>query len=272
MTRIAIQGERGSFSHAAALRFHGRDTDVLCCREFEDLFAAVSEGRVDGGAVPVENTLAGAVVDNLDLLGRHDLHVVGETRVRVELCLVVPPGRTLDEVVRVASHPVALRQCRAFLSRHPRLETVPAWDTAGSVRDLLAGEVGYDAAIGSALSAELYGGEMLARGIEDDPQNHTRFFMVSAAPGPRPPGEAKVAVIFTLPHRAGSLHGALGCFAERGVNLCRLESRPIPGRPWEYRFHLDATASRAADLDAAMEALRSRALELRVLGCWSAAE
>lgn len=266
MSRVAIQGEEGSFSHAAARQVFGPGVEVVVCQGFDELFAAVAEGGAEAGAVPVENTLAGAVVENLDLLVRHDLHVTGETRVRVELCLVARPGRTVTDLSTVASHPVALRQCRGLFARHPWLKPVPAWDTAGSVRDLLTGEAAYDGAIGSTLAAEIFGGSVLERGVEDDAENHTRFFIVGRRPGPRPEGPARAALIFTLAHRPGSLHGALACFAERGVDLCRLESRPIPGRPWEYRFHLDATAADIDALDAAVEELGALAPELRVLG------
>jgi prephenate dehydratase len=268
---VAIQGERGSFSHAAALKLVGADAEILPRRTFEDLFEAVASGVARLGTVPVENTLAGSVQRNLDLLVHHTLHIVAEARVRIGLCLVVPPGRRLGEVRSAASHPVALQQCHRFFEERPEIRPVAAYDTAGSVRDLLAGTADYDAAIGSALAAELYGGRVLLDGIEDDPRNFTRFLAVAAEPVPPPEVGAKTSLAFTVQHRPGSLFQALGCFARRGVDLTRLESRPIPGRPWEYRFYADLRGAPLSDQMACVEELRASGSEVRVLGSYGEA-
>ena len=266
MTEVAIQGERGAFSHAAAIQVFGPDTEVLAKRSFEELFEAVGSGEADFGMVPVENTLAGSVQRNLDLLVQHTLHAVAETRVPIRLCLVARPGRTIDSLRSAASHPVALQQCHRFFASHPTIESRVAYDTAGSVKDLLEGRADYDAAIGSALSAELYGGELLMEGLEDDPGNFTRFFAV-AREAVRPPDEgSKTSIAFTLAHKPGSLHHALGAVAERDVDLTRLESRPIPGRPWEYRFYADMRGAPLSVQDECVEEVRKVAGELRVLG------
>ncbi len=266
---VAIQGEHGAFSHQAALQLFGADVEILPCRDFPGLFQAVAEGRAERGAVPMENSLAGAVVENLDLMAAASVHAVAETRVRVELCLVAPPGLRLDELNRVASHPVALRQCRAFFGAHPSIVEVPAYDTAGSVRDLIGGGADYDAAIGSALAAELYGGEILVRGLEDDPLNHTRFLGV--APGIAPPlGAArKASLTFTLPHRPGSLHAVLGVLAERDVDLLWIMSRPIAGKPWEYRFHVDVHSDDPTALRSAYEVLGASVGDVKLLGAYA---
>jgi prephenate dehydratase len=264
--RVAIQGEEGAFSHAAAVEALGPEVVIVPCRTFQDLFRTVEEGGASVGVVPVENTLAGMVQVSMDLLVSSPLHVVAEVRVPIHLALVAPPGVALGELRTVASHPVALQQCTRFFRRHPALEPVVAYDTAGSVRDLLAGVVDYDAAIGSELSATLYGGSILERRIEDNDQNFTRFLVVAAAPGPDPVTAPKTSLAFTTPHRPGSLHRALGVLAEQGVDLTRLESRPIPGRPWEYRFYADL---RGRDLEAhraAAEALEALGGEVRILG------
>ncbi len=266
VTEVAIQGERGAFSHAAAIQVFGSDTEVLTKRSFEELFEAVASGEADYGMVPVENTLAGSVQRNLDLLVQHTLHAIAETRVPIRLCLVVRPGSAIDSIRSAASHPVALQQCHGFFASHPTVESRVAYDTAGSVKDLLEGRADYDAAIGSALSAELYGGRVLMEGLEDDPGNFTRFFAV-AREAVRPPEEgSKTSIAFTLAHKPGSLHHALAAVAERNVDLTRLESRPIPGRPWEYRFYADLRGAPLPVQDECVEQIRTGAGELRVLG------
>lgn len=274
----AIQGERGSFSHQAARQVLGEEVGVLPCRTFEELFDAVTTGRAEVGMVPVENTLAGAVQRPMDLLVSRPVRAVAETRVPIRLCLVAPPGTTLEGVRVAASHPVALQQCLRFFRDHPGIRSRAVYDTAGSVRDLMAGDHGgeaeYQAAIASALAAELYGAEILLRGLEDDDANFTRFLAVVreeegegvAETWSRPGAVPKTSLAFTLPHTPGALHTALGCFAAAGVDLSRLESRPIPGHPWEYRFYADMRGADVPAQDRALEALVRVAGEVRVVG------
>ena len=266
MSSAAIQGVRGTFSHAAAIRALGSDVDVVECRTFEELFASVEAGRAQHGVVPVENSLAGSVQRNMDLLLRHALPVVAEARVRVRLCLAVRPRVASEEVSRAASHPVALQQCHTFFARHRTIEAVPAFDTAGSIRDLMAGEVDYDAAIGSELAASLYGADIVERDLEDDRQNYTRFLVVAPEAITPPQEGAKTSLVFQVRHEPGSLYTALGVFERHGVDLTRLESRPIPGRPWEYRFYADLRGPTPADQLAAVEGLGVVADEIHVLG------
>src|SRR5439155_985581 len=181
---VAIQGEAGSFSHAAALQALGRDIRLVPCPSFDELFRAVEAGDAARGAVPIENSLAGSVHENYDLLGANTLHVVAETQVRVRHCLIARPGTERAAIRRVASHPVALAQCRRFFATHPDVVPVPAYDTAGSVRDLMAGRVAADAAIASSLAAELYGALVLEQDLEDHAENYTRFLMVARDPAP----------------------------------------------------------------------------------------
>ncbi len=270
--RVAIQGERGAFSHAAALEVAPDDPEIVACRTFEELFDAITDGSADLGVVPVENTLAGSVQRNLDLLVQHTLYAVAETRVHIGLCLIGTPGRTLAEVRSAASHPVALQQCHGFFRKHPEVASIVAYDTAGSVKDLLEGRADFDAAIGSALAAELYGGEVLLAGIEDDPLNYTRFLAVAREPGNPPQHGAKTSLTFTVRHRPGSLYAALHRFAAAGVDLTRLESRPIPGRPWEYRFYADIRGVTLSEQMACVEALRAVTEDVRVLGSYTEAE
>ena len=270
MTTVAIQGELGAFSHQAALQLVSNPV-VRACRTFEDLFAAVVSGDADLGVVPVENTLAGAVQRTMDLLVEHTLHAVGETRVPIRLCLAARPGVDLADLRVVASHPVALQQCLRFFRDHPHLVPTAAYDTAGSVKDLMEGGVAWDAAVGSALAARLYGAHVLAENIEDNEHNYTRFLAVAREPGPDPEGDAKTSLAFTVRHSPGALHQALGCFVRHGVDLSRIESRPIPGRPWEYRFYADLRGQPPETQRRAVEDLGELAADVRVLGCYAEA-
>jgi prephenate dehydratase len=256
----------------AADRLFGAGIALVPTRTFDELFDAVLSGRARRAVVPVENTLAGSVQGNLDRILRHGLHVVAETRIRIRLCLAAPPGTALFDIHTAASHPVALQQCQAFFATHPEVEPVPVYDTAGSIRDLMSGTASYDAAIGSELAVRLYGARVLVEEIEDDPENHTRFFAVSRVPEPAPGGSPKTSLAFVVPHEPGSLHRALGVFADRGVDLTKLESRPIPGRPWEYRFFTDVRGDARADLRGALEELGRLATELTVLGTYAECE
>src|SRR5204863_320436 len=223
---VAIQGEAGSFSHAAALQALGPAIRLVPCPSFEDLFRAVERGDAARGTVPIENSLAGSVHENYDLLGAHALHVVGETQVRVRHCLIARPGTERAAIRRVASHPVALAQCRRFFTEHPEVMPVPAYDTAGSVRDLMAGRpaadarLAADAAIASSLAAQLYGATVLQEGLEDHAENYTRFLVVARDPAP-PELARKTSLVFTLPNVPGSLHRALGVLAKRAEAALR---------------------------------------------------
>jgi prephenate dehydratase len=283
---VAIQGVAGAFSHEAAERLYGKEIRLVSARTFDDLMAAVAGGDAARGLVPVENTLAGFVQGNLDRIVQAGLHVVGETRVRIRLSFLAPPRRELSEIRTAASHPVALQQCTRFFREHPDIEPVAVYDTAGSVQDLMSGEAGYDAAIGSALAGSLYGAATLFSQIEDDHRNHTRFFAVAredtdAQPPVTHSGVAdpsilverqgpadKTSIAFVVAHEPGSLYRSLGVFANRGVDLTKLESRPIPGRPWEYRFYADLRGDPGGEVGESIEELKGMAAELTVLGSY----
>ncbi len=265
---VAIQGEAGSFSHAAALEIHGPVLRLVPCPTFVELFRAVETGEATRGIVPIENTLAGSVHENYDLLSAHALHVVAETELRIRHCLIARPRTTLPQIRRVASHPVALAQCRHFFLTHPDVVAVPAYDTAGSVRDVMSGEVDADAAIASKLAAELYGADVLAEGLEDHAENYTRFLVIAADPAPREQAN-KTSLMLSLGNTPGTLHRALGVFAARGLNLTKIESRPLPGRPWEYLFYLDVVVT-GEGISGALEELRAFTSSIRVLGTYPA--
>jgi len=197
---VAIQGEAGSFSHAAALQALGPDIRLVPCPTFEELFRAVEQREAARGAVPIENSLAGSVHENYDLLGTHALHVVAETQVRVRHCLIARPGTERAAIRRVASHPVALAQCRKFFANHTDVVPVPAYDTAGSVRDLMAGRVAADAAIASSLAAQLYGLRSSRKASRTTPRTTRAFSWWRASPlRPTWPGKPRSCSRFPTP-------------------------------------------------------------------------
>jgi prephenate dehydratase len=264
---VAIQGEKGAFSHEAALQALGPEIEILPEPSFEALFDAAVSGRAERALVPIENSLHGSIHENYDRLRALELHIVGETQLRIHQCLIARPGATLVSIRRVASHPVALAQCRRFFAERPQLEPVTAYDTAGAVQDLLRDGPATQAAIGSRLAARLYGGQVLLEDIEDDPQNYTRFLVLAREPGPLETA-TKTSVVFTLKHVPGALHRALGAFALRGLDLAKIESRPLRGRPWEYAFYLDLLGDPRGAAGEALGELREMAGEFRILGSY----
>lgn len=264
---VAIQGERGSFSHQAALERLGEAWTLLPQSSFEALFEAVSSGAADRAVVPIENSLHGSIHENYDRLKASQLHIVGETQLRISHCLIGRPGASLQTIRRVASHAVALSQCRRFFAERPNLEAVVAYDTAGSVKDLLRDGPATQGAIASRLAAQLYGGQVLLEAIEDDPQNYTRFLVLAREPGAIEVA-SKTSVVFSLKNVPGALHRALSAFATRGVDLAKIESRPLRGRPWEYAFYLDYLGDPRGAAGEALAELQPLAEELRVLGSY----
>jgi len=269
--KVAIQGERGSFSHAAVLALLGVDWMPMPHPTFDAAFAAVTSGAAARALIPFENSLAGSVHENYDRLSASPLHIIGEVLLRIRQCLIARPGATLAGIRRVASHPVALAQCRKFFAERPKLEAIATYDTAGSVMDLLRDGPATQAAIGPALAASLYGGQILMESIEDDPENYTRFLLLSRDNGVvgKP---TKTSIVFTLGNVPGALHKALGAFASRGADLAKIESRPLKGRPWEYSFYVDVLGDPSGPVAAAIEELRLLVHDVRILGSYPAAE
>ncbi len=269
MTRVAIQGEAGAFSHEAAHKLLGPDLKLVPCRTFSEAFQAVSSGEAERAVMPVENALAGPVVETLDLLWSSGLTVRGETRVRIRLCVSAPPGVALEAVRSVASHPVALKQCRNLFEQNPQMEPVVVYDTAGSVMDLMHGSVEYDAAISSRLAAELYGAHLLETDVEDDHRNYTRFFEL-AAPGvlPDSPGVCG-AVAVGIPNEPGALYHLLGVFSGYDVDMSQIVARPIRGEPWKYRFYMEIVAPDVVALGKCVEALDQASDEMRLFGTYA---
>jgi prephenate dehydratase len=264
---VAIQGERGAFSHQAALEILGPDIELMPKPTFDALFEAAVSGEADRAVVPIENSLAGSIHENYDRLRARPLHIIAETQLRIVHCLIGRPGAKLESIERVSSHPVALAQCRRFFADRPLVQAIAAYDTAGSVMELMRDGKDTDAAIASSLAARTYGGHILKEGIEDDPQNYTRFLILAREPGPIEKA-TKTSVVFILENAPGALYRALGVFATRGVDLSKIESRPLRGRPWEYEFHLDIMGDPHGVAGEALEDLRHMSRELRVLGSY----
>lgn len=273
---IAFQGERGAFSEEAARRLAGARVPVLPCARFEDIFQSLKDGRASGAIVPIENTLAGSVHENYDHLQHFEFRIVGETSVRIIHNLIAPKGVPFSRIRRVFSHPVALNQCLDFFERNPQVERIPFYDTAGSVKMVIEEGLTDAAAIASTVAAEIYGGRILRRSIESDRQNFTRFFLLrTPAYARRHPVRAsghtpwKTSLVFSTRNIPGALFRALSAFALRDLNLAKIESRPLRGKPWEYLFYLDLLGRE--DEPAVQNALRhlsELADYLRVLGCY----
>ncbi len=268
--RIAYQGTEGAFSEEAALKY-APGAEPLGFPTFHQVFEAVARGAVDRGIVPVENAVAGSINQTYDLLLQSDLHVVGEVVLRVRHCLLVPPGTRMEEVREVASHPQALAQCDGFLARHG-LTPIPVSDTAGAARMVAENPRPGLAAIASRRAAERYGLAVLECGIEDFAFNYTRFFVLAREEEPRGEGPYKTSVVFAVRHRPGGLYQAIGAFAEAGVNLTKIESRPRKDRPWSYVFYLDFEGHVEEEAPSrALLALLRRAAFVKVLGSYPAA-
>lgn len=280
--RIAFQGERGAFSEEAALKLLGSDIALVPRGTFDATFAAIEDGLADYVLAPMENSLAGSVHRSFDLLVESGLHIVGEVIIPIAHNLIALPGATLEGLTSVASHPVALAQCERFFAAHPALKRIAAEDTAGSVRDIMNEGEKKRAAIASRRAAELYGAAILREHLEDDRENYTRFFLLAvAAAGVNEvagaPGLAsapdKISLVFQLAHIPGALLRALEPFARRNINMMKIESRPVHGRPWQYRFYLDLQAAASdPEIVAALDELRNVVVELKVLGSYKSAE
>ena len=272
--KIAIQGEPGSFSHEAALKLVP-GAEIVPCSISVEVFAALDAGKVDAAAIPIENSLAGSVLEHFDLLLAHEVKVVRETLLRIRHNLIAVPGASIDEIERVYSHPVALAQCRRFLAAHPTMKSIAFYDTAGSVKQLMEQQDRHAGAIASDAAARHYGAQALQTGIEDNPENYTRFFLVlpTSATGPEAatdPDSNKISIAFSLENRPGSLVAALTALSAQGTNLTKIESRPVQGKPWEYIFYVDCqiagSAAGSAEGSRALDALREHCGMVKELG------
>jgi prephenate dehydratase len=280
----AFQGELGAFSQEAVRQLLGNGASVVPFQRFDEVFRALAAKNVDVAVIPIENTLAGSVHENYDHLLEYDVRIVGETNVRIVHNLIAPPGVRLRDIRRVFSHPVALNQCLDFFVKNPHIEKVPYYDTAGSVKMIVSEKLGDAGAIASSIAASIYGGNILRRSIEDDRRNYTRFFLLRrtkeaqrqakvARRARNGAGRWKTSIVFTTRNTPGALFRAISALALRDLNLTKIESRPLRGKPWEYLFYVDFLGRE--DEEPARNALghlRELADFLRVLGSYPGGE
>lgn len=264
--RVVYQGVPGAFSEEAARNFFGPELEPVGLDQFEDVFLAIKNGEADYGVVPIENNSTGAIRQIYDLLSQYEFYLVGETTVRVEHCLMVPKGASMDTIRHVYSHEQGLFQSEKFLNQHPEWHRTPLEDTAGSAMYVAGTGDITKAAICSARAAEIYGLDILARGVNYSSINTTRFVVVSPRMELRP-GADKISTVVTTPHESGCLHEILTIFTVNGLNMVKLESRPIPGHSWQYMFFIEFTGSLLApEMDGVLHELAQTAEDFRVLG------
>ena len=267
--RLAYQGEPGAYSEAAALQYGGPQAETLPCKTFEDVFDAVSRKKATHGVVPLENSIGGTIHRNYDLLLDHDLTISGEVELDVVHCLQALPGTTIADVKVVYSHPQALAQCERYL-KDLGASVEAVYDTAGGAKLVSEKKLAGAAALASRRAAEVFGLEVLQEAVQDFEYNITRFAIIGGAP---PADANKTTIVFALPSTPGALFKALSVFALRDINLTKLESRPMRGRPWEYLFYAEVDAPRS-DLGCAraLTHLAEFARWTRVLGTYKGTE
>jgi prephenate dehydratase len=269
--RVAFQGERGAFSEEAAVKLLGEEIALVPRPTFEAAFSAINDGLADYILAPIENSLAGSVHRSFDLLVDSNLNILAEVVIPIAHNLIAAPDAKFEELAVVESHPVALAQCEQFFSANPRLRRVVTEDTAGSVRAVVRSGDRTRAAIAGRRAAEIYGGAILREHLEDNSENYTRFLLLSPSSDAAENAD-KLSLVFQLDHRPGALYHALEPFARRTVNLMKIESRPVHGSPWQYRFYLDLQASRRdPEVAAALGELERLVVDLRILGSYVSA-
>jgi prephenate dehydratase len=269
--RVAFQGERGAFSEEAAIKLLGEEITLVPRPTFEAAFNAIADRAADYVLAPIENSLAGSVHRSFDLLVDSPLNILAEVIIPIAHNLIATPGAKFEEITVVESHPVALAQCEQFFSAHPRLKRIATEDTAGSVREVVGSGDHSRSAIAGRRAAALYGGAILREHLEDNRENYTRFLLLADSAASAEDAD-KLSLVFQLDHRPRALHNALEPFARRNLNLMKIESRPVHGRPWQYRFYLDLQASRRdPEVAAALRELETLVVELRILGSYVSA-
>jgi prephenate dehydratase len=268
MPKVGIQGESGSFSEEAALKLLGGSAEIRGFKDFEQVFSETRLGKVDVCVVPLENSLTGSIHRNYDLLRKCDLKINRELYLRIQHFLITSPGVGFDQIDTVISHPVALDQCQHFLEKHQHLEIKTSHDTSGSVREMLEGQHRNWGAIAGRRAAETFGGQIVLASIEDNKENYTRFVLLSPSAGEVEDAD-KTSILFSFNNTPGALFKSLSVFALREIDLAKIESRPIHGRPWEYLFYLDFLGSTTETrVKNALNHLKEMTETLEVLGCY----
>jgi len=270
--RVTIQGVEGCFHDAAAREyFAGNQVETIPCETFPDLFDALAFDASLLGIVAIENTIAGSILPNHELLRNSNLRIVGEHKMRISHVLCALPGQTIDQLSEVNSHPMALMQCEQYLRRHPNLKMIEKTDTAGSAREIAEHRLTGHAAVCGQYAAELYGLNILESGIETNKRNFTRFLiiadpLVAAEVGPKDTEVNKSSIVFTLPHTNGALSKVLTILSFYDINLSKIQSIPIIGREWEYRFFIDLTFDSPVRYHQAIDAIRPLINDFKILG------
>lgn len=267
MVKVAFQGERGAFSEEAVIQFFTSEVEPIPCLSFDDVFESVANSESDFGAVPVENSQAGSINETYDLLLEYPLTIYGEIDIRINHFLMSLPGETLTSIKRIYSHPKALAQCESFL-RETDAEIIPTYDTSGSAKMIKEAKLKNCAAIASEQAAAIYELEILARNIESTSNNYTRFFIISKDK-PERAAENKTSLVFKTDNSPGALYACLGAFANRNINLSKLESRPTKDKPWEYIFYVDFEGHiDDKDCHDALEEIRTKTAFIKILGSY----
>jgi prephenate dehydratase len=268
LPRIAFQGERGAFSEEAAVKLLGEDIQLAPRPTFESLYSSIQDGLADNILAPIENSLAGSVIRSYDLLIASGLHIQAEVVIPIVHNLIAVPGAKFEDITQVSSHPVALAQCERFFASHPAIKRVAADDTAGSVNEMMKAGDPTKAAIAGRRAAAVYGALILKEHLEDHPENYTRFLLLKPSDEVAPNAD-KLSLVLYLAHKPGSLCKVLNAFAQRNLNLLKIESRPIAGTPWSYCFYLDLQASlKDSNTVAALEELKQFTDSVKILGCY----
>ncbi len=271
--KIAIQGELGSNSHIAARQIVGTDAPILPCSRSAEVIEAVLSGEVEGAVLPIENSLHGSVAEHYDLLLSNPLRIDAESLLRIQHHVIAAPGVRLENIKVLLSHPVALSQCRRFLSEFRQANAMPFYDTAGSVRHVIREGLQDTAGIAPRLAAEIYGGEVLVENVEDHVENFTRFHLIRRddAPAPQQGSTDKLSIAFAVQHRPGTLVEALQGLAQEGADLTKIESRPVQGKPWEYVFFVDLRLATGTTAETVLAVLSRRCGFVKELGRYQAA-
>lgn len=266
---IAIQGAAASFHHqAASTYFHDKEIEILECRSFVQVCKALHQGQVDYGVMAIENTFTGSLLPNYGLLQSYPLHIIGEQYLHIEQHLMALAGQRLEDIAFVHSHPIALNQCDEFLEQHPHMIAIEKYDTAGSARDITKEGLRGVAAIAGEKAAMVYGLEILARDIENLKQNQTRFLVLSNDGKQSNEDPNKASICLETAHKIGALMEVLQVFHAHMINITKIQSVPIPGKPYQYQFHLDVEWGEETSLEKAMEALDKVTFSQRVLGSY----
>jgi chorismate mutase/prephenate dehydratase len=269
--RVAFQGALGAYSEMAIYNFFSQSVDVKPCKIFDDVFESVKTGDVDYGVVPVENSIEGSVNRTYDLFLEYDLKVCGEIIIRISHCLIAHKSTKLNQINTVYSHPQALAQCRKFLEQH-KLKAISTFDTAGSAKMIKEKKMMDAAAIASERAAQIYDMTIIAKEIEDIKNNSTRFFVLNRKDSPYS-GQDKTSIIFAAKSVPGSLYKVLKKFADRNINLTKIESRPTKSTPWEYHFYLDFEGHRTeTKCQQALNSIKDKTIFIKILGSYKAAQ